>query len=94
MEINAETIAQMVRERFEGRHPSGATIEVLDAGVRKMETWWQVPVRPNVWPARTFELYDTLADVEIELQDQQHLNILLSLMAPQEEIEAPEKQAA
>ncbi len=94
METNAETVAQMVREQFKGRHPSGVTIEVLQEGVRKMETWWQVPVRPDVWPARTFELYDTLADVEIELQDQQQLNILLSLMAPPEEIEALEKQAA
>ena len=93
-EINAKSVAKMVRERFEGRHPSGVTIEVLEEGVRKMDNWWHVPVRPDVWPARTFELYDALADVEIELQDEHKLNLLLSLMAPLEEAEHPEKQAA
>jgi hypothetical protein len=86
-ELNAQIVAQMVREKLQGRHPAGLTIEVVDEKVIKIDNWWQVPVRPSGWPEKTFEYYDTLAEVEEELLEQKHVNILLSPMAPAEETE-------
>ncbi len=89
--LNAKKVAQLVREEMQGRHPSGLTIEVLEDKTIKIDTWWQVPVRPDFWPARTFEYYDTLAEVEERLMEAHDVNILLSPMAP---LEDAEKQAA
>ena len=93
-ELNAQTVAQMVREKLQDRHPGGLTIEVIEPKVIKIDYWWQVPVRTNFWPEKTFEYYDTLAEVEEELLEQNQVNILLSPMAPLEEAEEAEKQAA
>ena len=84
-ELNARAVAELVRNQMKGRHPSGLTIEVVEEKVVKIENWWQVPVRPDVWPEKTFEYYDTLAEIEEELLELNHVNILLSPMEPSEE---------
>ena len=82
MEPNAQSVAQVVREYLQGQRPSGLTLEVVEDEVRKIDTWWQVPVRPSAWPEKTFELYDTLAEVETAIQEDKHLNILLAPTEP------------
>lgn len=84
-ELNAQTVAGLVRNQLIGRHPSGLTIEVVEEKVVKIENWWQVPVRPDVWPEKTFEYYDTLAEIEEELLELNQVNILLSPMEPIQE---------
>lgn len=86
-ELTAQTVAELVRQQLAGRHPSGLTIEVVEDKVLKIDTWWQVPVRPDVWPEKTFEYYDTLAEVEENLMETHQLNILLSPMVPADESE-------
>ena len=81
-EPDMQTVAQVVSEYLRDQHPGGLTIEVIGEGVRKVDDWWQVPVRPDAWPAKTFELYDTLAEVEIRILEDRHLNILLALIEP------------
>ncbi len=84
-ELNAQTVAGLVRNQLKGRHPSGLTIEVVEEKIVKIENWWQVPVRPDFWPEKTFEYYDTLAEIEEELLELNQVNILLSPMEPIEE---------
>lgn len=88
MENNAGTVAQVVREYLQGQHPSGLNLEVVEDEVRQIDYWWQVPIRPNAWPDKTFELYDTLAEVETAIQEEKHLNILLALTEPAVEAQA------
>ena len=85
METDARTIAQVAREYLQDEHPSGLDLEVVEDGVRKIDYWWQVQIRPDVWPTKTFELYDTLAEVETRIQEDKHLNILFSLIEPRVE---------
>ena len=82
MELDAKAVAQTVREYLRDQHPSGLTLEVVEAEVIKIDYWWQVPVRPSAWPEKTFELYDTLAEVETAIQEDKHLNILLAPTEP------------
>jgi hypothetical protein len=83
--MDVQTIAQVVRGYLAGQHPSGLTLEVVEDGIRKIDYWWQVQIRPDVWPTKTFELYDTLAEVESRIQEDTHLSILFSLIEPKVE---------
>ena len=78
-------VAEKVRQELQGVEVSGITLQVEEADVRKIDNWWRVPVRPSRWPRRMFELYEVLAEVEDNLQEREHLNILLATGTPLDE---------
>ena len=80
-----QKMAQKVRERLAGVTPGGVTLSVMDADVYRTGEYWRVPVNFSRWPERTFELYEALAEVEDDIQEQEHLNILLATGVPLEE---------
>ncbi len=63
-------------------HPGGVTLEVVPAGVRQDQDWWYVPVRPSFKPPKRYEYYESLSEVEIELQRSKQLTVLLVPTAP------------
>jgi hypothetical protein len=71
-----------VRKLLKSRHPGGVTLEVVPDGVRQDQDWWYVPVRPSAQPARRYEYYETLAEVENELQKSEQVTVLLVPAAP------------
>ena len=75
-------VAQKVREYLVDRHPGGITLNVVDDDVIRYDNWWRVPVRPSAWPARLFEYYETLAEVEGDLQEREHLDVLIATGEP------------
>ena len=83
----AQEMAQKVRERLVDRTPGGVTLCVMDADVYQTGKYWRVPVSFSRWPERTFDLYEALAEVEDDIQEQEHLNILLATGEPLEEDE-------
>ena len=87
-------VAEKVREELQGVEVSGITLQVEDDDVYKVDNWWRVPVRPSRWPKRMFELYEVLAEVEDNLQEREHLNILLATGLPLEEDEEADAVAA
>ena len=82
---NAQKIAQKVRERLAGVMPGGVTLSVVDADVYRTGEYWLVPVNFSRWPQRMSDFYEDLAIVEDDLQEQDHLNILLATGVPLEE---------
>ena len=74
---NVEQIVDIVRRYLTNRHPGGATLDVVPEGVRQDHDWWYVPVRPSIQPAKRYEYYETLAEIENELGKQEDLTILL-----------------
>jgi hypothetical protein len=90
--INAtpQQIIDAVRKHIKDKHPGGAILEVLPQGVRQDREWWYVPIRPNVRPAKTFEYYEALAEVENELQKFEHLTVLLVPTVPDMEMASVE----
>ncbi len=78
-------VTEIVGRYLKGRHPGGATLEALAQGVRHEQDWWYVPVRPSVGPARRYEYYEVLADVEAALEESEHLTVLLLPSKPANE---------
>ena len=77
MQTDEKTVIEAVRKHIAGRTPGGATLEVLTTGIRHDQEWWYVPIKPSIQPARRYEYYETLAEVENELQKSEHITVLL-----------------
>ena len=74
--MTPEEVAEIVRHYLADRHPDGVTLDVLVSGIRHEQEWWYVPVVPDREPARRYEYYETLGDVERELQQQENITVL------------------
>lgn len=77
-----QEVARLVRESIsQTRLPNGLQLEVEDKGVVATQignkTWWRVPIYATPLPDYLFTLYEALADVEGNLQDDRGLDILL-----------------
>lgn len=94
MELTKEAVAEKVRERLKNVSVAGITMEVGDGNIHKVDNWWRVPIRPSRWPKRMFEFYEVLAEVENDLQEKEHLDVLLFTGDPLEEEEKVEAVAA
>ncbi len=80
-------VAEKVRQELQRVEVSAITLQVVDEDVYKVDEWWRVPVRPSRWPARMFDFYEALSTVEDDLQEAEHLNILLETGEPLEQAE-------
>lgn len=76
MNPEKQKVIDTVRKYIEGRRPGGATLSVVPQGVRYEQEWWYVPISPSIQPARRYEYYETLAEVENELLKAEHLTVL------------------
>jgi hypothetical protein len=75
--VNERDVIMAVREQIKDKHPGGATLEVLEQGIRHEQDWWYVPIRPSVEPPKRYEYYEALAEVEKDLVVLNHLTVLL-----------------
>lgn len=80
--MTKQEVAQKVRDRLVNVTPGGVTLYVEDDDVYKIDEWWRVPVRPSRWPRRMSDFYEDLAIVEDDIQEREHLNILLATGVP------------
>ena len=92
--ITKQEVAQTVRERLANVKPGGVTLHVADTDIRKIGNWWYVPVRPSRWPKRLSDFYKALAEVEEDIQEREHLSILLATGLPLEDDEEADVAAA
>jgi hypothetical protein len=81
--VTARAVAQKVAEYLQDCHPGGVTVEVDPDGIQRRESSWRVRVRPSKEPAKLFEYYEALADVELELEEREHLNVWLVTADPE-----------
>jgi hypothetical protein len=78
-----QTVAEKVRKYLKDCRPSGITLDVVEPGIRKEEHRWYVPIRPSAWPAKMFEYYEALAEVEEQLEEREQLKVLLASGEPE-----------
>jgi len=83
--MDEKEIVEIVGRHLKGKHPCGVTLEALAQGVHHEQDWWTVPVRASVEPARRYEYYEALADVEAALEESEHLTVLLLPSTPADE---------
>ena len=66
------------------QHPEGITFSVLEEEVRRERYAWYVPVLPSRQPEKIFAYYEVLAEVETQLDEKEHLNVLFMPVVPNE----------
>ena len=88
MKITKESVAHIVSEHIKDRHPGGITLEVVEEDIHKVDNWWRVPVRPSAWPVKRYAYYEELAEIESDIQENEHLDILISTGVPESEEQA------
>ncbi len=81
-ELTPQQVAQKVRDYLTDARPAGIALEVVESDIRRVEGWWRVPVRPDRWPEPIFPYYEALADIEATIQENEHLNILITTGEP------------
>ncbi len=82
--MNKARVAQLVSEQLQLHHPGGVTIEVAREAVRRQDDYWYVPVRPSAQPPKIYEYYETLAEVEATLEENEQLQVFLVPIIPEE----------
>ncbi len=75
--MNKQDIIQKVNHYLEPHQSAEMTIEVVERFVRADGDWWYVPVRPTTHNPITYSYFGVLADIEGELKQNEHLDVLL-----------------
>lgn len=75
--VDAKTVLEAVQRRLQQHHPDGANLEVVPQGVRHEQDWWYISVRPDKEPARDWEYFEALAEVETEMLTQENILVLM-----------------
>jgi hypothetical protein len=76
-ELSVPALVQRVQGYLQHVHLDGITLEVDPEVVQKGEFSWRVCVRPSEEPTDRIEYYEALADVEMELEEQEQLQVWL-----------------
>lgn len=76
VETDTERIADISRRHLDDHKPAGVPIEVLTERIHRSGDFWYVPVRLTADIPRRYRYYEDLADAEIEIKDNEHLDIL------------------
>jgi hypothetical protein len=74
--MTPQNVAGIVQAYLADRHPNGAQLNVLTDGIHQDQEWWYVPVAPDREQDRRYEYYETLGEVEREIQAKEGLIIL------------------
>ena len=73
-ENQAVTLAQKYLDKY---MPDDTPIEIVGGKPLRFDTgFWHIPVRLTAEIPRRFHYHDALADSEIELMDNEHVNLL------------------
>lgn len=75
--VDTKTVLEAVQRRLQHRHPDGANLEVVSQGVRHEQDWWYISVRPDKEPAKDWEYFEALAEVETEMLTQENILVLM-----------------
>ncbi len=81
--MSEKEIVEVVGRYLKDKHPGGVTLEALPQGVRHEQDWWYVNVRSSSQPARRYEYYEALSDAETELEDTEHITVVLLPVEPE-----------
>ena len=72
-----DEVANLVRGYFDRTQFDGINMVVLDDEVRLDGLEWRIPVHPSTEPDKRYPFYEYLADIEGELESNEHLSVFL-----------------
>ncbi len=80
--LSSEDVALRVRPYVMDRHIGDIALSVDDARIHLRNGYWNIPVRPSRWPNPLFPYYETLAEIEDEVQEKEGLKVTLASGEP------------
>lgn len=75
--MSKRDVVQRVNHYLKSHPFDGLTVEIVEQAVREDGDWWYVPVRPSSQGSITYHYYGVLTDIEGELKQNDHLDVLL-----------------
>jgi hypothetical protein len=81
--LSKKVVAEKVSAYLQDCHPGGVTLRVDPKHLSLQNRVWRVPVKPDAEPPNLMEYYEALADVEIALEEREHLKVWLVTADPQ-----------
>ncbi len=80
--VDEKEVIETVKRYLEPYQPADYRLNVLENGVRHEGDWWEVVVQPDKENIRSYDYYGRLADAENDIEDHEHLNVLLLPVLP------------
>ena len=75
--MNKQEIIQQVNHYLQPHQSDKMTIEIVEKAVRMDGDWWYVPIRSTSPEPITYTYFGVLTDIEGELKENDHLDVLL-----------------
>ena len=82
--MTKKEVGALVQKYLEKQHLGDITFSILEEEVRRERYAWYVPVLPSRQPEKMFAYYEVLAEVETEIDEKEHLNVLFMPVIPEE----------
>ncbi len=82
--MTKKEVGALVQKYLEKQRLGDITFSVLEEEVRRERYAWYVPVLPSRQPEKMFAYYEVLAEVETEIDEKEHLNVLFMPVIPEE----------
>ena len=78
-------VALRVQPYVIGKHIGDIALRIDDARIHLRNGYWNIPVRPSRWPNPLFPYYETLAEIEDEVQEREGLKVTIASGEPMTE---------
>ncbi len=75
--MTEKEVVELVKKYLDNHPIPDNKIVVLDHIVRRDGDFWYVPVRPDHPFPKTYQYYEELTEVEMELEEKEQLDVLL-----------------
>ena len=82
MMLSAKQLVDMVQRYLEPHQSRDYRLNVVADGIRHEDDWWYVVVQPDKGDVRAYDYAARLSEAEQDLQDKEHLNVLLVPVMP------------
>ncbi len=82
--MTKKDVGALVQKYLDKQRLGDITFSILEEEVRRERYAWYVPVRPSREPEKIFAYYEVLTEVETEIDEKEHLNILFMPIVSEE----------
>jgi hypothetical protein len=76
-ELTQDEVVTLAEKYLAPHQPANYRLKVLRDGVRRDDDWWYVVVQPDRDDVYSYEYYGRLAEAELDLEEAEHLHVLL-----------------
>ncbi len=80
--LSPQEVAMRVRPYIIDKHIGDIALRIDDARIHLRNGYWNIPVRPSRWPNPLFPYYETLAEIEDEVQEREGLKVTIASGEP------------